>query len=303
MPAATSPLVRLRLTCGADDAVTAAFTLVEERVQLALAEIEDDTVAVSMTVVELEEAWGGDRAGAAAAATDPTPTADPAAEKEEPVSTMQRQHIALLAANARLQGLVRRHLDGISKASRKSLQEAAPALLEEAQQRYELALQQLRKLVAARDTAAATAAAALAPEAARAAAAQFAADARRASFHQLVTNVAAACGRAAAGGAPRAMLPARVVQHWLAAEPAAADECRALRLSAARLAAQVAAAEARLKARDSLSAEGLHLVDFEQLRIESAGLAAKQEARGAEAEKLRARLAQAVQVGRVWVLV
>lgn len=189
------------------------------------------------------------------------------------------------------------YLDGISKASRKSFQEAGAQLGEAAEQRYLLALQQLGRLLEQRREAAAAAEAALAPEAARAAAAQARADAQRSAFLQLATDVAAACTAAAAAGQPRAALPPASLQRFLEQHPVKAAEGRVLRAACDRLTHQLSAAEARLKAGDQLSGEGLHLVDYEQLRIEAASLAAKREARAAEVEKLRGKLAAAVQVG------
>ena len=60
--------------------------------------------------------------------------------------------------------------------------------------------------------------------------------------------------------------------------------------------AQLGKAEAQLAQRAEQGA-AFSRVDFEQLRIEAASLAAKREARAAEVEKLRAKLAAAVQVG------
>lgn len=192
-------------------------------------------------------------------------------------------------------------MDGISKASRKSFQEAGAQMGEAAEQRYLLALQQLARLLAQRHEVAAAAEAALAPEAARAAAAQAKASAQRSAFLRLVADVGAACSAAAAAGQPRAALPPATLQRFLAQHPAKAEEGRALRAACDRLAHQLSAAEGRLKAGAQLSGEGLHLVDYEQLRIEAASLAAKREARVAEVEKLRAKLAAAVQVGRAGV--
>ncbi|KAL4422533.1 hypothetical protein ABPG75_008730 [Micractinium tetrahymenae] len=194
--------------------------------------------------------------------------------------------------------VVEEYLDGISKASRKSLQDAGSgtAVGAEQQTRYTLALQQRRRLVAQREAAAAAAAAKLAPEQARLAAASAAADAQRAAFLRLVSDVAAAANKAAAAGALRAALPDRLLQRFLAEEPARAAQGRALRAGTARLSHRLAAAERRLKEADQLSSEGLHLVDFEQTRIETAALTAKREAREAEVEKLRSKLVQAVQI-------
>lgn len=131
---------------------------------------------------------------------------------------------------------------------------------------------------------------------ARAAAAQAQADAQRSAFLQLVADAGAACAAAAAAGQPRAALPPASLQRFLEQHPVKAAEGRALRAACDRLAHQLSAAEARLKAVDQLSDEGLHLVDYEQLRIEAASLAAKREVRVAEVEKLRGKLATAVQV-------
>lgn len=168
---------------------------------------------------------------------------------------------------------------------------------EDEEQRYLLALQQLSRLVAQREAAAEAAKAALVPERARAMAATAAASTQRAALRSFVSDVSAAAARAAAAGQVRAALPDRAVRHFLAADAAAVEDGRMLRAGCARLTHQLAAAERRLKEADQLSAEGLHLVDFEQTRIENAALAAKREARGAEVEKLRGKLVTTVQVG------
>lgn len=313
MPAALPPpppRVRLRLLPADADAedggISVALSLVTERAQLALEEQADGSVTAALAVVELQEELGGGGRALPSAST-PAQLAGPAepapapADEHPAAHPLRARHAQLLAENAVLQARVRAHLDGISKASRKSLQEATPGQQDsQQQQRYELALQQLRKLAAQKEAAATAAAEALAPATAAAAAAQADADTRRAAFLRFVADVGAACAAAAAAGAPRAALPDAALQAFLAAEPAAAAECRALRAGAAGAAARLAAADARLRARDSLSSQGLHLVDFEQLRIEAAGLGAKREARQAEADKLRARLAQAVQARGGW---
>lgn len=46
-------------------------------------------------------------------------------------------------------------------------------------------------------------------------------------------------------------------------------------------------------------AEGLHLIDFEQLKIENSTLSYRIEARSGEVLKLRGKLTQAIQVGAV----
>ena len=194
------------------------------------------------------------------------------------------------------------YLDGITKASRKTLQHASGQLMEGAEQRYLLALQQLRLLRGEQASAAAAAEAALAPERARLAAAAAKTQAQREALLRFVADAAAASERAAAAGRIKAAVSSSALQRFLAAEPAKGAEVRALRACHARLRRQLEAAERRLKAADQLSAEGLHLVDYEQLRIENASLAAKREARAAEVDKLRGKLAQAVQVGwlRAW---
>lgn len=190
------------------------------------------------------------------------------------------------------------YLDGISKASRKSFQEAGAHLGEAAEQRYLLALQQLGRLLEQLREAAAAAKAALVPELARAAAAQALVDAQRSAFLQLAADVGVACAAAASAGQPRVALPPASLQRFLEQHPVKAAEGRALRAACDRLAHQLSAAEVQLKAVDQLSDEGLHLVDYEQLRIEAASLAAKREVRVAEVEKLRGKLATAVQVRR-----
>lgn len=185
---------------------------------------------------------------------------------------------------------------GTAKSSRKCVQDASGQPSDEAQQRYLFALRQLHQLLGEKAEAAAAAQAALEPEQRQLAAAAADAQARRDALLLFIRDVAAASAKAASEGQIKAAVPAAAVQHFISSEPGKAAEVRALRAAHSRLVHRVAAAERRLKAADHLSAEGLHLVDYEQLRIENAGLAAKREARLAEAEKLRGRLAQAVQV-------
>jgi histone deacetylase 6 len=172
-------------------------------------------------------------------------------------------------------------------------QQAADA----AEQRYLLALQQLHRLLGEKEAAAAAAEAALAPAKARLAAAEARVQAQRVALRAFVSDVAAASARAAAAGRVKAGVAPAALQHFQSAEPAAVARVAALHNAHARLTHQLAALQKRYKQADLLSAEGLHLVDYEQLRIENAGLAARREARAAEVEKLRGKLAQAVQVG------
>lgn len=167
----------------------------------------------------------------------------------------------------------------------------------EQQTRYTLALRQLRRLVAQREAAAAAAAVKLAPEQACLAAAVAAVDTQRSAFRRLVSDVAEAANRAAAAGAGGAAVPERALQRFQAEEPAKAARVRELRAAQARLAHRLAAAERCLREADQLRSEGLHLVDFEQARIETVALTAKREAREAEVAKLRSKLVQTVQVG------
>ncbi|PSC70005.1 DNA topoisomerase 1 [Micractinium conductrix] len=298
--------VRARLRClsvaGDGNAVQLDLALVEEQVSVQLQLTEeggDAAVAATLAVQQIETPLcvRGSEAGPADAATQGggSPT-EPEAEAEAEAEALRRQHAELLRENEWLQSLVRQHLDGISKASRKSLQEAGRAVSEDEEQRYLLALQQLSRLVAQREAAAEAAKAALVPERARAMAATAAASTQRAALRSFVSDVSAAAARAAAAGQVRAALPDRAVRHFLAADAAAVEDGRMLRAGCARLTHQLAAAERRLKEADQLSAEGLHLVDFEQTRIENAALAAKREARGAEVEKLRGKLVTTVQI-------
>ena len=186
------------------------------------------------------------------------------------------------------------YLDGPSL---KSLQEAATQLLEGGEQRYAIGLSQLEKLLAQKAEADASVAALLAPAQAQLAEAQRRAEALKVAFLTLVSDVVAASKRAvaAASKAPQASVSDRVLDYFLSTEPGKASEVQALRLQAATLAAQVVRAERQLKESDQLS-EGLHLLDYEQLRIENTALAAKIEGGGAEVQKLQGRAVEAIQV-------
>ena len=59
--------------------------------------------------------------------------------------------------------------------------------------------------------------------------------------------------------------------------------------------------EAQLKAKEEL-AEGLHLIDFEQLKIENQTYNEKIEERNEELLKLRKKITSTVQVSAFWVL-
>ncbi|KAL4854832.1 DNA topoisomerase 1 beta [Chlorella vulgaris] len=269
----------------------------EQRVTLELTFLDDSRVAVALTPCSVNSDCKGAVAGDAAGPCEGAACIDSEQmQPMQPTQTLEQQHEQLLQENARLEALVRQLEYGTAKSSRKCVQDASGPPSEEAQQRYLFALQQLHQLLGEKAEAAAAAQAALEPEQRQLAAAAADARARRDALLLFIRDVAAASAKAASDGRIKAAVPAAAVQHFLSSEPGKAAEVRALRAAHSRLVHRVAAAERRLKAADHLSAEGLHLVDYEQLRIENAGLAAKREARLAEVEKLRGRLAQAVQI-------
>ncbi|EFN52426.1 hypothetical protein CHLNCDRAFT_138933 [Chlorella variabilis] len=294
-PPPPPPVLHLRLELTGDEARPLAVVLqlaADERVRLQLDIQDDGSVAATL---EPARTGTAEMSPAGVKAEEAGSSADSAAPEPQ-APTLEQQHADLLHENGRLQGRVRQYLDGITKASRKTLQHASGQLMEGAEQRYLLALQQLRLLRGEQASAAVAAEAALAPERARLAAAAAKTQAQREALLRFVADAAAASERAAAAGRIKAAVSSAALQRFLAAEPAKGAEVRALRACHARLRRQLEAAERRLKAADQLSAEGLHLVDYEQLRIENASLAAKREARAAEVDKLRGKLAQAVQI-------
>eukprot|EP00887_Chlorella_sp_A99_P000389 scaffold13.g389.t1 len=214
---------------------------------------------------------------------------------------LREERERLLEENCRLQRAARRSLDARTKASRQSLQEVQASQLEGAEQRYVLDLAQLERLLAERAEAEGAAARAAAPEAARLAGARRRAAAAKAAFAGLVADVAAAsragaaAATAAGKGGGRAAVSERVLQYFLSMEPQKAEEVAALRLQAATLAFQAGRAEAQIKEAEELG-DSLHLLDFEQLRIENGALAARLEGAGAEVQRLRAKLGESIQI-------
>jgi histone deacetylase 6 len=82
--------------------------------------------------------------------------------------------------------------------------------------------------------------------------------------------------------------------HW--ADAAVEEEVQRVRLKNIHLANTLSKLEANIRAKEEL-AEGLHLIDFEQLKIENQSLNEKIEERNEELLKLRKKLTNTVQVG------
>ena len=91
------------------------------------------------------------------------------------------------------------------------------------------------------------------------------------------------------------LLPAKIVDAMVMQEERKEEEVRHVRLRNIQLRTQVKKLEWRLKAKEEL-AEGLHLIDFEQLKIENQSLNEKIEERNEELLKLRKKTTSTVQV-------
>jgi histone deacetylase 6 len=81
-----------------------------------------------------------------------------------------------------------------------------------------------------------------------------------------------------------------------AAEAAVEEELQRVRLKNIHLANTLQKLEVTIRAKEEL-AEGLHLIDFEQLKIENQSLNEKIEERNEELVKLRKKMTATVQVG------
>ena len=102
-------------------------------------------------------------------------------------------------------------------------------------------------------------------------------------------------GATAVSGRTRRPLAPATVDRLLAEEDRRDAARSAARLRNTQLAHQRAALERRVKAKEQLS-EGLHLIDFEQLKIENQALREKAEARDADVAKIRSKTSGTVQV-------
>lgn len=91
------------------------------------------------------------------------------------------------------------------------------------------------------------------------------------------------------------LLPAKLVDAMVTQEERKDEEVRHVRLRNIQLRTQVRKLDWRLKAKEEL-AEGLHLIDFEQLKIENQSLNEKIEERNEELLKLRKKTTSTVQV-------
>ena len=91
------------------------------------------------------------------------------------------------------------------------------------------------------------------------------------------------------------LLPSKLVDAMVTQEERKDEEVRNVRLRNIQLRTQVRKLEWRLRAKEEL-AEGLHLIDFEQLKIENQSLNEKIEERNEELLKLRKKTTSTVQV-------
>mmetsp|Transcript_23290 Transcript_23290/g.28144 ORF Transcript_23290/g.28144 Transcript_23290/m.28144 type:complete len:462 (+) Transcript_23290:103-1488(+) len=90
-------------------------------------------------------------------------------------------------------------------------------------------------------------------------------------------------------------IPERIIQEKMSQELKKEGEVERVRLKNIQLRNQMKKLEAHLKAKEEL-AEGLHLIDFEQLKIENQSLNEKIEERNEELLKLRKKTTTTVQV-------
>ena len=102
-------------------------------------------------------------------------------------------------------------------------------------------------------------------------------------------------GATAVSSRTRRPLAPATVDRLLAEEDVRDADRSAARLRHTQLAHRRAALERRVKAKEQLS-EGLHLIDFEQLKIENQALREKAEARDADVAKIRSKTSGTVQV-------
>merc|ERR1711998_153496 len=90
-------------------------------------------------------------------------------------------------------------------------------------------------------------------------------------------------------------IPKRIIGQFEATEAAKDQEVERSRLKNINLRTQLRKLEHQLRAKEQL-AEGLHLIDFEQLKIENQTLNEKIEERNEELHKLRKKTVITVQV-------
>ncbi|GAB4815284.1 hypothetical protein N2152v2_002330 [Parachlorella kessleri] len=126
------------------------------------------------------------------------------------------------------------------------------------------------------------------------AAAQAHMEAHRQSFLSFIAQAAEAAKRGTTGPSKAAHLN-EAMQGFQVLEPPKAAEVQALRLKNADLQHDIERIERKLKDSDRLS-DGLHLIDFEQLKIENSTLSYKTEALSSEVQKLRGKLTQTIQM-------
>ncbi|KAL3147376.1 hypothetical protein ABBQ32_002856 [Trebouxia sp. C0010 RCD-2024] len=113
----------------------------------------------------------------------------------------------------------------------------------------------------------------------------------RATFHHFLTEIAKSAENSKTGRP----LPHKVLSDYTKQEAARDAELQKVRLRHLMLKAQLAKIEHRVKQKEEL-AEGLHLIDFEQLKIENQSLNEKIEERNEDLVKLRKKTATTVQI-------
>ncbi|KAL0020312.1 hypothetical protein WJX77_006680 [Trebouxia sp. C0004] len=113
----------------------------------------------------------------------------------------------------------------------------------------------------------------------------------RSTFHHFLTEVAKAAENSKTGRP----IPHKVLSDYTKHEAVKDAELQKVRLRHLMLKAQLAKIEHRVKQKEEL-AEGLHLIDFEQLKIENQSLNEKIEERNEELAKLRKKTATTVQI-------
>ncbi|DBA66193.1 hypothetical protein WJX79_009707 [Trebouxia sp. C0005] len=113
----------------------------------------------------------------------------------------------------------------------------------------------------------------------------------RSTFHHFLTEVAKAAENSKTGRP----IPHKVLSDYTKHEAIKDAELQKVRLRHLMLKAQLAKIEHRVKQKEEL-AEGLHLIDFEQLKIENQSLNEKIEERNEELAKLRKKTATTVQI-------
>ena len=120
-------------------------------------------------------------------------------------------------------------------------------------------------------------------------------EARAKEIHHSFVEFKREIAKAAENSRTGKPIPRRIITQFEATELAKDAEVEKVRLKNIHMWSQLKKLEAEIKAKEEL-ADGLHLIDFEQLKIENQTLNEKIEDRNEELHKLRKKTTQTVQV-------